>query len=170
MLGLVIVIFLMMLVSCNVDPSKVSIVLNPGVDTVEVNSDFTDAGATGTVNDREVRTKVISNTVDLTTVGTYQIVYEVMYWTVTKQVTRMVEVIDETPPVGVLNPGIDTVKVGSTWTDAGIQASDNSLGDVQISVSGTVNTNIKGEYHVTYLLEDPSGNQTTVIRYVFVYE
>jgi len=157
-------------IGCNVDESVVSISLNPGVDTVEVNSTFTDAGATSTANGNEVDNTVITNTVDITHVGTYEIVYQVEYRNVIKTITRIVSVIDETPPTGTLIAGIDTIRTGDSWVDAGINTDDNSQDTVTVTVSGTVNTNIEGEYHIIYLLEDTSGNQTTITRYVFVYE
>lgn len=167
----VMIVFLFPLAACQTpDESDVTIVLNEGVDTVEINSDFIDAGATSTAYGLSVDNEVIYNDVDITTIGTYRITYSVEYKTVTKTITRIVTVVDETAPTGYLNAGIDTVQIGTEWIDASVTASDNSLGVVTISVSGTVNGNIAGEYIITYLLEDPSGNQTTLVRYVVVTE
>jgi len=165
------VIVAVFLAGCQtIDPEDLTIVLNPGVDTVEVNTEFIDAGATSKAYSFKVDNEVIYNDVDITNVGTYHITYQVVYRNLTMEITRIVNVIDETPPTGTLNPCIDTIKVGAEWTDASINATDNSLGTVSVIVSGTVNTNIEGEYIITYVLEDPSGNQSTVERYVFVIE
>jgi len=164
-------IMLITLVGCQtVDESDVSIVLNPGVDTVEINSEFIDAGATSRAYSFKVENEVIFNDVDITTVGTYQIIYQVDYKNVIKTITRVVNVVDETEPYGTLNPGIDTIKVGTAWVDASVNVGDNSLDEVIITVSGTVNINIEGEYIITYILVDTSGNQTYIERYVFVIE
>ncbi len=159
------------LVSCFApEDDDVTIELNPGVDTVEINTEFIDSGATSKAFGFKVDNEVIYDDVDITAVGTYHIVYEVEYKSVTKTITRIVNVVDETPPTGNLNAGIDTISVGSSWVDASVTVFDNSLGDVTITVSGNVNSNIAGEYIITYILEDPSGNQSSIERYVFVIE
>lgn len=165
------VILFPMLISCTtVDESKVVIELKAGVDTVEINTEFIDAGVTCTAYGFPIEHEILENTVDTTTIGQYHITYQVDYKNIIKTVTRIVYVIDETPPVGVLNQGVDSVEVGSEWIDASVTVSDNSLGDVTITVIGTVNINISGEYIITYLLEDSSGNTSSVDRYVFVYD
>jgi len=159
-----------MLGCTTIDESDLTIVLNPGVDTVEINTEYIDPGATSKAYGFIVKNEVILDTVDTSTLGSYEIVYSVDYRNVTKTITRIVTVIDETPPVGNLNPGLDTIEIGETWVDASIQATDNSNMEVSVEINGTVNTNIEGDYIITYLLTDTSGNQTEVIRYVFVID
>lgn len=84
--------------------------------------------------------------------------------------TRVVFVVDETAPTGVLNPGVDTVLVGGTWTDASITTSDNSGDEVTVITTGFVNTNFAGNYMITYTLTDPFGNQSIYYRWVYVIE
>ncbi len=144
--------------------------LNPGVDTIEINSVYEDPGAIASANGQTLEVEVISNTVDATQLGDYQIVYQVTYQEQIITLTRHVHVIDETPPVGTLNPGLDNIMVGDAWMDASVDASDNSLGIVTVTKEGSVNTDVPGEYLITYLLEDESGNQSILYRYVFVHE
>lgn len=144
--------------------------LNPGIDTIEINTVYSDPGATATYNDEALEVVVVSDTVDETNLGTYEIVYQIVYQNKTETLSRYVYVIDETAPLGTLNPGIDNIFAGDTWIDASVSASDNSLDDVMITTEGSVNTDIPGEYIITYLLEDSSGNQTILYRYVFVQE
>lgn len=159
------------LVSCTtVDPSNVTIELNEGIDTVEINTSFIDMGAKSKAYGFTVENEVISTTVDTTTLGTYEIVYQVSYKDVIKQITRMVIVIDETAPTGTINSGIDTVFVGDDWTDQGVTSTDNSLEDVQVSVTGHVLTEYPGEYIIEYHLSDSSGNESILYRYVNVIE
>ena len=165
----VLLILLLSLSACKtIDASDVTIALKQGIDTVEINSEFVDAGALSKAYGFNVQNEVIYNDVDITTIGTYTIVYKVDYKNVTKTIERIVSVTDETAPVGVLRPGIDTVKVDSTWIDASVTATDNSMEDVIVTVSGTVNTNISGEYIIIYHLEDSSGNSSQIERHVFV--
>lgn len=158
------------MVSCtNVDESDVSIKLNPGIDTVEINSVFIDEGATSKAFGFPVANEVISNTVNTSIIGTYEIIYEVSYKSIVKQIIRMVVVVvDETSPVGLLNKGIDTIFVGQTWIDSGVTTNDNSLSVVSVIVSGEVLPNYPGEYIIEYLLTDETGNQSIVNRYVTV--
>jgi len=152
----------------NVDESIVTIVIKPGVDTVEINTAFVDAGATAKANNLSADYEIVENTVDITTEGVYQIVYETTYKGITKQALRMVTVVDETPPVVMLNSGIDTIYKDSLWVDAGVSTSDNSLGTVTIDTEGVVSAEYVGEYLIKYIVSDASGNLTEIIRYVNV--
>lgn len=148
-----------------------TIELNPGIDTVEVNGDFVDAGARAYLNDAPYNQVTVSeNNVDITKVGRYSIVYQTTYGNETKEITRIIDVIDETPPEVSLNPGIDTIPLQGDWVDAGVTATDNSALDVRISVRGGVVDSQVGEYLITYIVTDASGNQTVITRYVHVID
>ena len=167
----VLLLILLFLSACaTFDESDVTIILNEGIDTVEVNSEFVDSGAVSKAYGLSVQNEVIYNDVNITAIGTYTIVYQVEYKNVIKTIERIVNIIDETAPVGVLNLGIDTVKVDSTWIDASVFTTDNSMADIIVTVLGTVNTNIAGEYILIYLLEDSSENSTQIERHVFVID
>ncbi len=170
---LFLILFLVLgtLVSCS-DPteSDVSISLKPGVDTVQINSEYTDPGAQARAFGFPVSYEVISTTVNITVLGEYEIIYQVDYKGIVKQVKRIVTVIDLIPPVVSLKQGIDTVSIDSQWIDEGVEVSDNSNQDVVISISGTVNTAKAGDYVITYEVTDSSGNKTVIYRYVYVIE
>lgn len=162
---------LLLLTGCGeVNPDQIRFELNPGVDTVEIHSTFIDAGVKASYFGLPISFEIIENTVDMTQVGQYQITYQIDYRGVIKTLTRVIFVVDETAPTGVLNPGIDTIIVGSSWTDASITASDNSEDTVTIETTGFVNTNFPGNYMITYTLSDPSGNQSIYYRWVYVIE
>lgn len=154
--------------ACTPEEGDVTIVLNSGIDTVEVNTTFTDAGATAKAFGFKVDVEVIWNNVNIETVGTYQIIYEVDYKDIVKRITRVVHVVDTTPPTGTLNAGVDTIQEGTVWVDASVTAQDNSLLEVTIEKQGSVNANIPGEYIIQYILTDGSGNQTILERVVTV--
>lgn len=153
------------------EPIDLYIVLNPGIDTIEVNSSFVDAGATAYL-DGEVYEEmvVIENTVDISKVGKYVIVYQTSFRRSNRIISRYVNVIDETPPNLILNPGIDTVKLNEPWVDSGIVATDNSTLEVRITVTGVVITSQPGEYLITYMARDYYGNVAYLTRYVHVLE
>ena len=144
------------------------IVLNPGIDTIEVFDDFIDAGAIASYDTNDLVVTVIENTVNTDQVGVYYIQYLATHGDKTAQIFRAVFVIDTTKPEVSLNPGIDTVYVGETWVDMGVTVTDNYDVDCDISVTGSVDTSIEGTYQITYVVSDSSGNKTEVIRYVNV--
>ena len=83
--------------------------------------------------------------------------------------TRKVVVKDRTPPVITLN-GEDTVTVmlGSPYEEQGATAEDAVSGAVEVSVSGSVDTDTEGEYAVKYTAEDEAGNTAEAVRKVRV--
>ncbi|NRA49074.1 MAG: DUF5011 domain-containing protein, partial [Phaeodactylibacter sp.] len=78
-----------------------------------------------------------------------------------------------TPPViTILGDNPATVTEGSTYSDAGATATDDTDGDItsSISVSSNVNTSAAGSYTVTYDVSDAAGNNTQATRTVNVEE
>ena len=163
---------LFMLIGCDGTPgeAEVTLRLNPGIDTIEINTEFVDAGVTFEVNGRNRSVDTVDNQVDTSTLGAYTVTYTVTYDDKTYSVDRHVYVIDETPPVITLNPGVDTIFVGDQWTDAGAIVEDNSLEVIDIVVGGEVDTNLAGTYEITYTATDSSDNTITATRYVVVIE
>lgn len=145
----------------SIDRLKIS--LNPGIDTIDVDTPFIDEGAKASYGLRRLDVEVISNTVDTSTPGVYEIVYYTTHLDFEKTITRMVTVVDDFMPNVDLNVGLDTVFVGDVWIDAGVDSDD----EIDVLVSGFVNTNIAGEYIITYRIND---GQLTLKRYVNVIE
>ena len=139
--------------------------LNPGNDTVEINTDWIDAGAIVNIADNQYE-MISSGTVDVTTAGTYLIEYIYENY----MIQRMVIVVDTISPVITLNPGVDTIHIGETWVDGGVQVTDNSLGQITIEISGLVDSLLTGTYVVTYIATDESGNSSRLSRYVTVID
>jgi hypothetical protein len=163
-------IVLLMLGACDAVPATLEIGLNPGIDTVDVNTVFEDAGAWAAYGDRDIDVMVVFDDVDITSLGTYTIVYEASYGDRTVEATRIITVVDALQPEISLNPGIDTVVVGQPWTDAGVTVTDNSGLEISITVTGEVDIMTPGTYTVTYTATDQSGNEATLTRGVFVIE
>lgn len=148
--------------------SEVIITLNSGIDTVEINTTHTDAGASATVGEETLTVSVLSNNVDMTQKGSYQIVYKATYEEQDYFVTRYVYVVDETTPIILLNEGTDTIFVGDDWVDSGVTVTDNSLETLSYVVSGTVNNQLVGAYTITYTSTDSSNNSVSIVRIVNV--
>ena len=164
----VVIMFLilsLLIASCTATEDDIKLYLYESIDTVEVNSEYEDPGSTAIVFGLGRKTEVIENTVDITKIGTYHILYSFTYQEITLKLTRIVTVIDETQPSVSLNPGIDTIYLGDTWIDASVTVDDNSNENVTISITGSVNTSIKGVYEIVYTVTDSSKNITTISRF-----
>ncbi|WP_307698735.1 DUF5011 domain-containing protein [Vibrio sagamiensis] len=89
----------------------------------------------------------------------------------TLPVVKPTSIQDHTPPKIVLNgQKIMTVPLGSEFIDPGVKATDNVDGDLtaRVLVSGKVNTETLGRYHLEYTVQDSSKNTSKVSRTVEV--
>ncbi len=160
----------LLLISCTPSENDISFELNPGNDTIELGSNYQDPGVTARVFGIKRKTEVIENNVNVNQVGTYYIVYHFSYNDIEMELTRIVTVVDQTPPAIELNPGVDTIKLGESWTDAGILYFDNSQAEITVEVIGDVDTSAVGEYEIIYIATDIYGNSSEISRIVTVVE
>lgn len=167
---LIVLISVLTMIGCNAEKDDIDFYLNLSIDTIEVNSEYKDPGATAKVFGLRRSNEVIENTVDATQVGVYYVTYSFVYQEFEMTLTRIVTVIDETPPVLEINPGLDTIKINSNWSDASFSYYDNSEKDLIFEVTGFVDTYTTGTYIISYKATDESGNSSTVYRYVNVIE
>jgi len=135
---------------------------------LSVGDSYTDAGATATDNvDASVTVVVGGATVNTAVIGTYAITYDATdaAGNPATQVTRTVNVADNTPPVITLTGSTPiNLSVGDSYTDAGATATDNVDASVTVVVGGaTVNTAIIGTYIITYNATDAAGNSATQV-------
>ena len=133
---------------------------------IEVGSTYTDAGATASDNyDGDITSSIVTvNTVDASTVGTYTVTYDVSDANNNDavQVIRTVNIVDTTLPViTLLGDATVSIEVGSTYTDTGATASDNYDGDITSSIVtvNPVDTDVVGQYTVTYNVSDANNNE-----------
>lgn len=143
--------------------------MNAGIDTVEINSDWIDAGALFVLDDIEYQ-MITSDSVDTSTINVYPITYEYNHNDTLYTMIRIVVVLDQTPPVLELNLGIDTLVLGSEWIDAGVIINDNSQEDITPTIEGHVDVNVPGTYEIKYTATDSSGNASSITRYVTIIE
>ena len=132
--------------------------------TLEVGTSYNDAGATALDNnDGDLSANIIvTGTVDTSTVGMYTITYSATNASEnTGSATITVIIVDTILPViTLLGDNPVSIKVGSTYTDAGATASDNYDGDLTSSITtvNNVNQNTVGTYTVTYNVSDANSN------------
>lgn len=129
---------------------------------------YEELGATANdARDGEVSVTSLGN-VDVTLLGDYIITYRAVDAAGNEAtLTRTVSVVDGTKPVITLN-GEATISIsqGETYTDAGATAVDDSDGAVEVTTSGSVDTDTVGEYTITYHASDAAGNEATAINRV----
>ena len=141
---------------------------------IEINSSpYSEPGYTCDDNvDGDISNNVIvaGDTVDYTTLGIYNITYNVSDAKGNPAIEkiRTVNVIDTTNPVVVLigNASID-ITLGNAYTELGATASDNSNESLTVVIGGdTVDVNTAGTYVVTYTATDSTGNTHQISRSV----
>ena len=74
------------------------------------------------------------------------------------------------PVITVLGDNPLVLPVGSTFTDPGATALDETDGAIEVSASGEVNTAVPGDYTITYSATDAAGNTATATRTVTVVD
>lgn len=169
LISVLIILSVFLLASCdNRDESTLTMTLNPSVDTIDVGTAYINPHVTVTLGNAAYPYEITENTLDVTQVGRYIITYRTEYKDVVKEITKTIDVIDQTPPTVTLNPGTDTIYVGDEYTDPGITATDNSYQPIDIDISNPVDTTTEGTYIITYTATDAYDNTTVITRYVTV--
>jgi hypothetical protein len=145
---------------------------------IEINGGaYADAGATAMddkAGDVTGNIVITGDTVDHTTIGVYNIYYNVddTVGNSAIQVTRVVNVIDTTNPVVSLTGDAEmTVNLNSAWVEPGVSASDNSNESLTVVIAGdVVDTATLGDYTITYTATDSSNNVHSIGRLVHVID
>ena len=130
--------------------------------------------ATATDNYDENVTVVVTNNINKDVVGTYIVTFTATDANNnTETATRSFEVKDTTKPViSLVGDAEITLEVlESTYTEQGATATDNYDENVIVTVSGSVNTNVVGDYTISYNATDSNGNAAdTVTRTIHVVD
>lgn len=81
--------------------------------------------------------------------------------------------VDNTPPeIKLVGASVISLIQGDDYVEYGAVALDDNDGDLtgKIAISGSVNTNLLGEYVITYTVEDARGNRAQATRQITVGE
>ena len=99
--------------------------------------------------------------------GLYPITYTVSNTAgnAAKPVTRLVIVLSDQAPPNIILSGnaLVELEVGSDFTDPGAQADDAVDGEVDVTITGSVDTGTIGAYSLIYKASDASGNSATPV-------
>ena len=94
---ILILLALFILTGCTPKLSNLNIELVPQVDTIEVGDTYIDLGAMATYGQNTLDYDVIFDDLDTVKVGVYERTYQVTYGDLSKTVTRIIHVTDQTP-------------------------------------------------------------------------
>lgn len=144
---------------------------------LEGGTPFEEPGFSATLSgeDASSRVEVDYKSVDITKVGTYELVYSLsnLKGRNTVTATRTIQIVDTAAPVITLK-GTTPMKlqVGTAYEDPGATAADKVDGDLTktLKVDNPVDVNKKGKYIVTYTVKDAAGNEAKAEREVIVYK
>jgi hypothetical protein len=160
----------------NVDSVKPVIRLNgDSTITLEVKSTFNDPLATVSDN-KDINVNLItSGVVNTGVVGTYTLRYNAIDNAGNRadEVIRTVRIVDTIKPVVTLiGSSTIRVKVGETYTEPGMNVSDNydSANQIQQTITGSVNISTIGTYTLTYTARDSSGNISLPVSRTIIVE
>ncbi len=157
--------------------------------SIDVNTPYVDAGATASDNvDGDITARIVKtiiyydwgseqsaievSEVNSSVAGTYQIDYDVddTYGNCAETVSRYVDVIGCNVPPSLYLDGDNNVTlfVGASYTEFGATAYDCMERQLDVNITGDVNTSTVGTYTVTYTATDASGHVATVVRNIHV--
>lgn len=145
-----------------------------GNDTITINlkDEYFELGAKASFRDEDITNFIeITNNIDNTKIGTYEVVYKINYKDKQKEIKRNITVVDsEIPKLTLKGKSEISIYLGTKYNDPGISAIDNYDGDItdKIQVDNKVNTNELGDYVVNYKVSDSSGNEASTQRSVKV--
>ena len=165
-------------VTADTDNTPPTIALN-GDDpyTIQAGTAYRDPGYSctdDTDDDKDLRLRLDDSELDVNSPGDYTITYTCTdlsgnVGTATREVKVVAAGADNNPPTITLDGANQlTATVGSTYEDAGATCTDETDGPLQVTTTGTANTDTPGTYHITYACTDSSGNESTATRQVRV--
>ena len=142
---------------------------------LKFNSEYTDEGATASYKDIDLTDKIeVDNNLDLEHVGTYYYTYNVKYKKQSKEIKRVIKVVDDDKPeIKLLGRESLSMVVGNEYREYGAKASDSYDGDLTDKIeidTSNLDVNTIGVYKVNYKIKDSSGNENEVSREVKVVD
>lgn len=142
--------------------------------TLELNEEYQEQGAQAKFRKKDFSKQIkITSNLDNSTLGEYEVLYEVEYKKKKKSIKRKVIIVDKEAPVITLN-GSEKIELeeGSNFNDPFVSAIDNYDGDItsKVTTEGVVDINTPGTYTIVYHAVDSSNNETSLTRTIEVYK
>lgn len=170
-LAAIILLLLIIIIAKSSKSPKITLIGDSSID-IPLNSTYTEEGASAKYGKKDISKNIqISNNVDTSKVGKYDLTYTVKYKKKSVSTTRTVNVIDTQAPALTLN-GESEINIAqdSTYQDLGCTAIDNYDGDIttKITIESDIDTSELGTYTVNYKVQDSSGNESKLTRSINV--
>jgi len=163
-----------------VDTTKPVITLNGGESiTINKGETYNELGATAVDNKDGSVDVAVNGSVDISKIGSYTVTYTAVDRAgnrASKSRLVTVQLIQPRPEDrDTIKPtitliGLEEVEInqGEIYTDEGVLATDDRVGQITITTTGVVDTNKAGTYHLTFSAIDEAGNKASVSRAVVV--
>ena len=141
--------------------------------SIKYKEDYTDLGASSTYKTKDISNMITKESnLDLEHVGTYKIKYVVNYKNKTKEVERIINVVDDLKPsLKLKDRDKEILTINSDYEEFGASAFDDYDGDIsskiEIDISNLDMTK-PGNYKVIYKVKDSSGNEESTTREIIV--
>ena len=140
---------------------------------IEVNTkDYTYDKVLVTIDgiDKSELLKIDDSKLNLTTLGTYQIIYYIIYEEKRYEQIQTINVVDTEKPTITLEGKNITILVNEKYTEPGYNVTDNYDKDLKdkVEIKNEVDNTKPGTYKITYRVSDTSGNIDEVSREVTV--
>jgi len=139
-----------------------------------IGDEYEDSGATASDNiDGEVAVETTGNNVDTSSVGEYQVTYSAsdIAGNISTEVRNVIvaELPDtENPVVTLIGENPLQLFIGDDYVELGASATDNVDENIEVVITGDVNTAVAGTYQITYTATDSAGNKDQKIRDVVI--
>jgi PKD repeat protein len=144
------------------------------IDTVEVNSSWTEPGykARSIINGNITNLVQVTNPLDISKVGTYVLTYSVTdSFGNSASTTRTIRVIDsKLPSIALVGADTITIEINTGYSELGTTASDNYDASLNVVKTGNVDTTNIGEYSINYCVTDASGNGPVCVTRIVIVE
>ena len=153
-------------------PPVISLIGDSVVSIIQ-GSTYTEQGATANDDVDGTIDVTVSGSVDTSTLGEYIIRYAATdsagNSTEVFRTVNVINVPDTTPPVINLFGASEVIILqGSTYTEQGATANDDVDGQINVTVSGDVDSSTPAVYIISYTAIDSAGNSSEVFRTVSV--
>lgn len=141
--------------------------------TTEVNAREVDKIAANVMIDGVDKSDLIQiddSNVDTTKLGTYEMIYYVIFNEKRYEDKVIINVVDTTKPEIILNGGKVIMLLNEKYEDPGYDVKDNYDTDLKdkVEIKNEVDNTKEGTYKIIYKVSDSSGNSSEVVREVTI--
>ena len=169
---IIILVSITLIILCLMPYLLIKIDLN-GSEYIELNygDNYIEKSANVKFLNEKLNIKIIGE-INTKKLGKQKVIYEVKNKLgVIKKKERIINVIDNIPPIITLNgEKVIDITIGDKYIDPGYKMIDNVDGDISIKVKvkNNININKLGKYNITYEGKDSSNNKVVIKRIVNV--